>query len=359
MGGGVHVRLVAGFAEVEAVEEGAHVGVNPTWRDRPHRSAAPRHTNGRPGPPPRSRPPVAACIRPGRIGLPPGCARRRPSAAPGMEKSGVVRRPRCRAGRACRSLHARRAPARCRCTCRTSRPRAADAVTATAGPGLGIRCLAWPRARVSSGSRSCSTSTASTCACRARSGSTSRRAARPSSTWSTTTSRSATASSTRCASGRACCTASPTGSAGPKVHQKRLPARRAAVGRDGAAALPPLRPARRRAVRHPAGRRGLGGADEHRRVPPVEQPPRRHREARRVAHRPRPDAGRALLARCAGPRTSPTRCSTSSAPSAGRRRAAATGCTSTCGSRPTTGSATCAGPRWPSPARWSAASPTT
>ena len=48
VGGGVHVRLVAGFAEVEAVEEGAHVGVNPTWRRRPplarrapgHRGAA-------------------------------------------------------------------------------------------------------------------------------------------------------------------------------------------------------------------------------------------------------------------------------------------------------------------------------
>ena len=34
-GGGVHVRLVARTAEVEAVEEGAHVGANPTWRRRP------------------------------------------------------------------------------------------------------------------------------------------------------------------------------------------------------------------------------------------------------------------------------------------------------------------------------------
>ena len=51
------------------------------------------------------------------------------------------------------------------------------------------------------------------------------------------------ASSTRCASGRACCTASPTGVTGEKVHQKRLPARRAAVGRDGARALPALRTA--------------------------------------------------------------------------------------------------------------------
>ena len=41
VGGGVHVRLVARSAEVEAVEEGAHVGVNPTCRHRPHRAAAP------------------------------------------------------------------------------------------------------------------------------------------------------------------------------------------------------------------------------------------------------------------------------------------------------------------------------
>ena len=157
------------------------------------------------------------------------------------------------------------------------------------------------------------------------------------------------------------------------VHAAPLPRRRlrrqgapeaaaprcAAVGRDGAAALPPLRPARRRAVRHPARRRRLGRADVHRRVPPVEQPPGRHREARRVAHRPRPDAGRPLLAACGGPRTSPTRCSTSSAPSAGRRPAGGTGCTSTCGSGPTTGSVTCAERRWPSRGRSSAASPTT
>ena len=42
VGGGVHVRLVARVAEVEAVEEGAHVGVNPTWSRRPRPSTAPR-----------------------------------------------------------------------------------------------------------------------------------------------------------------------------------------------------------------------------------------------------------------------------------------------------------------------------
>ena len=46
----------------------------------------------------------------------------------------------------------------------------------------------------------------------------------------------------------------PKGLAGDKVHQKRLPAGRAAVGRDGAAALPALEPHRRRALRHRARR---------------------------------------------------------------------------------------------------------
>ena len=57
----------------------------------------------------------------------------------------------------------------------------------------------------------------------------------------------------------------------------------------------------------------------------------------RVADRPRPDA---RLPVRPGPRVSPmsrTRCSTSSAPSAGRRRPAARACTSTCGSSRRTG----------------------
>ena len=82
---------------------------------------------------------------------------------------------------------------------------------------------------------------------------------------------------------------------GPEGAPEAAPSGSPTVGRDRAAALPPLRPARRRAVRHPDRRRRLGRADEHGRVPPVEQPPGRHREARRVAHRPRPDAGRPVL----------------------------------------------------------------
>ncbi len=131
------------------------------------------------------------------------------------------------------------------------------------------------------------------------------------------------------------------------------------MGGDGAAALPALRAARRRAVRDPARRRRLGRADEHRRVPPVEQPPGRHREARRVAHRPRPDARRAVLPRAPSGPGRRTRSSTSSAPRGGRRRAAVTGCTSTCASAPTTASAMSAAPPWPSPERSSAGCRTT
>ena len=149
----------------------------------------------------------------------------------------------------------------------------------------------------------------------------------------------------------------PAGVAGEKVHQKRLPQRRAAVAGDRAGRLPALRPARRRAVRHRAGQRRLGGADVDRGVPSVELPPRRHRAARRVAHRPRPHAAAAGSTPCAGSPASCARCSTSSARSAGRRPPAATACTSTCGSSRGGASATCAGPRWPSPARSSAARP--
>jgi DNA primase len=85
----------------------------------------------------------------------------------------------------------------------------------------------------------------------------------------------------------------PDGLAGEKVHQKRLP-RGAAVGRDRASSCCTSRGGTgtadelcvtELAVGH------LGGADVDGRVPPVEQPPRRRRPARRVAHRPRPDAG--------------------------------------------------------------------
>ena len=79
---------------------------------------------------------------------------------------------------------------------------------------------------------------------------------------------------------------------------------RAALGRDGAAALPALEPHRRRALRHRARQRDLGGADVDGRVPPLEQPARRHREARRVADRPRPRPAVRLRARCGGSPTS-------------------------------------------------------
>ena len=148
----------------------------------------------------------------------------------------------------------------------------------------------------------------------------------------------------------------PDGVGGPKVHQKRLP-REPAVGGDGAVALPALRPPRRRTLRHPARRRPLGGPDVDGRVPPVEQPADRHREARRVADRPGSDAEapfprvrlaadvcRDLLAGFGAvgyPKTSGGR-----------------GLHIYVRIRPSTSSATCAGRRSPSPARSSVGCPT-
>ena len=83
----------------------------------------------------------------------------------------------------------------------------------------------------------------------------------------------------------------------------------------------------------------------------------RRRAARRVAHRPRSDAEVRLRRRCGASPTSSTRCSTSSAPWAGRRPRAATACTSTSGSSRAGASATSAAPRSRSRARSSAASP--
>ena len=164
--------------------------------------------------------------------------------------------------------------------------------------GRGSQTLVW-RTWPRSASRSRSATESSRSA--TRTGSTSPRAGRPSSTWLATTSRSPTASSTRSASGPACCTASRRGGRREGAPEAAA-ARRAAVGRDRAGALPALQPRRRRALRDRAGRRDLGGADVDGRVPPLELPARRHREARRVADRPRPDAGSDLRRRPAGRR---------------------------------------------------------
>ena len=88
----------------------------------------------------------------------------------------------------------------------------------------------------------------------------------------------------------------PEGLSGEKVHQKRLP-HGAPPWVETVRVHFPVRPARRRAVRHRAGQRDLGGADVHRRVPPVELPPGRHRAPGRVADRPRPDARSATSTR--------------------------------------------------------------
>ena len=73
---------------------------------------------------------------------------------------------------------------------------------------LPVASRAWPRP---SRPRWRSRSTTGWCGSATPTGSTSRRAGRPSSTWSSTTSPSAPASSTRCASGPACCTGSRRG----------------------------------------------------------------------------------------------------------------------------------------------------
>ena len=80
----------------------------------------------------------------------------------------------------------------------------------------------------------------------------------------------------------------PDGLSGDKVHQKRLPR----------GAPPWVETVRLHFPRYnryadelcvtELAQRDLGGADVDRRVPPLELPPRRHREARRVADRPRP-----------------------------------------------------------------------
>ena len=147
----------------------------------------------------------------------------------------------------------------------------------------------------------------------------------------------------------------PTGVSGEKVHQKRVPA--------GA-------PSWLETVRVHFPRYGLH-ADElcvtelahviwAVQMSTVEFHPWNSRRAdvettRRVAHRPRPDARAARWTRCGGWPMSPTKCSTSWAPSAGRRPLVARGCTSTCASSRRSGSTTSAPRPWRSPARSSGA----
>jgi DNA primase len=89
----------------------------------------------------------------------------------------------------------------------------------------------------------------------------------------------------------------PDGVDGPKVHQKRLP-RGAPPWVETVRLHFPRYGLHADELMRDQGRRcDLGGPDVHGRVPPVEQPAGRHREAGRVAHRPRPDARRSLRAR--------------------------------------------------------------
>ena len=99
-----------------------------------------------------------------------------------------------------------------------TRPTRRWSPTSSSGSWHRYRCQ-WPRLR-----RPRSRSAGAPSASPTPTGCTSRRPAPRSSTSSSTTSPSAPASSTRCASGRACCTASRPGVSGEKVHQKRVPA---------------------------------------------------------------------------------------------------------------------------------------
>ena len=145
----------------------------------------------------------------------------------------------------------------------------------------------------------------------------------------------------------------PKGVDDKKVHQKRIPKGAPAVGADGPGRLP-VRPPRRRAVRDRARQRDLGGADGDRRVPPLELAPRRRRVPRRVADRPRSDARVRDRDGPASGRGRPR-----GARRARRRRVAEDvrwlGASHLRPDPAASGvSATSAGPRWRSPARWSA-----
>ncbi len=83
----------------------------------------------------------------------------------------------------------------------------------------------------------------------------------------------------------------PSGVAGEKVHQKRVPAGAPPWLETVRVHFPRYNRLRGRVVRHRAGQRDLGGPDVHSGVSPVELAGRGHRTARRVAYRPGPDAG--------------------------------------------------------------------
>ena len=82
---------------------------------------------------------------------------------------------------------------------------------------------------------------------------------------------------------------------------------RARVGPSGDGDVPEREEASAARARR-AGRRGVGRADEHDRVPPVAIAHRRHRQPRPVAHRPRP-AARHRLRRGRSRRARPARAS--------------------------------------------------
>ncbi len=110
---------------------------------------------------------------------------------------------------------------------------------------------------------------------------------RPSSTWSSTTSRSD--GIVNALFERPCMLHRfPKGLSGDKVHQKRLPSGAPPTGSRRCGCTSPDGVARPTSSASPSSRSDLGRADVDGRVPPLEQPPGGPREARRVADRPRP-----------------------------------------------------------------------
>ena len=151
----------------------------------------------------------------------------------------------------------------------------------------------------------------------------------------------------------------PKGLAGDKVHQKRLPAGAPPWVETVQLHFPRWNRTADELCVTELGQRDLGGADVDRRVPPLEQPARGHREAGRVAHRPRPGAVVRLRRGAAGRGRRPRgarRPRRRRVPEDQRRRGPAR-------LRPDparrTASRTYAAPRSPSPARSSGAPPTT
>ena len=91
----------------------------------------------------------------------------------------------------------------------------------------------------------------------------------------------------------------PDGVTGEMIYQKRVPEKRPEWV-ESARVTFPVRPSRRRAVRHRAGVGDLGREPRRRRLPSLAVEASRHRASRRAAHRHRPAARNDVPRRKAG-----------------------------------------------------------